>query len=152
MLLPSEIHFTEKLKARSIDMKKLATKADKQLTIQPVLEKLNAENRDQMHLAKKAVASYLKGVHVMKDKSVFKLAEIDAEKLAKSFGLLNAPQLTLVAKKQQQQQMEVDDDNSADTDPDAEVAADMQLQLATGDKKVDRITKLRMEAKARKAQ
>lgn len=34
----------------------------------------------------------------MKDKSVFKLAEIDAEKLAKSFGLLNAPQLTIVTK------------------------------------------------------
>ena len=46
MLLPSELHFTEKLTARSIDMKKLATKADKQLTIQPVLEKFNAENRD----------------------------------------------------------------------------------------------------------
>ena len=51
-----------------------------------------------MHLAKKACTSYLKGVHVMKDKSVFKLAEIDAEKLAKSFGLLNAPQLTIVSK------------------------------------------------------
>ena len=50
-----------------------------------------------MHLAKKAVASYLKGVHMMKDKSVFKLAEIDAEKLAKSYGLLNAPQLTIVS-------------------------------------------------------
>ena len=29
MLLPSEVKFTEKLKARSIDLKKLATKADK---------------------------------------------------------------------------------------------------------------------------
>jgi len=46
MLLPSETKFTEKIKARKIEMKKLATKADKQLTIQPVLEKLNAENRD----------------------------------------------------------------------------------------------------------
>ena len=46
MLLPSETKFAEKLKSRSVDMKKLATRADKQLTIQPVLEKLNAENRD----------------------------------------------------------------------------------------------------------
>jgi len=79
-------------------MKKLATKADKQLTIQPALEKLNAENREQMHLAKKACASYLKGVHIMKDKEVFKLAAIDHEKLARSYGLLNAPELTMVAK------------------------------------------------------
>ena len=78
MLLASENKFVEKLKQRNIDMKKLATKADKQLTIQPVLEKLNAENRDQMHLAKKACVSYLKGIHVMKDKTVFQLAAIDA--------------------------------------------------------------------------
>jgi len=44
-----------------------------------------------MHLAKKAIVSYLKGVHVMKDKDVFKLGEIDSEKLARSYGLLNAP-------------------------------------------------------------
>ena len=79
MLLASENKFVEKLKQRNIDMKKLATKADKQLTIQPVLEKLNAENRDQMHLAKKACVSYLKGIHVMKDKTVFHLAAIDAQ-------------------------------------------------------------------------
>ena len=44
-----------------------------------MLEKLNAENRDQMHLAKKACVSYLKGIHVMKDKTVFQLAAIDAQ-------------------------------------------------------------------------
>ena len=63
-----------------------------------MLEKLNAENRDLMHLAKRACASYLKGVHIMRDKSVFKLSEIDSEKLAKSYGLMNAPQLALVTK------------------------------------------------------
>ena len=77
MLLPSEAKFAEKLTSRNIQMKRLATKSDKQLTIQPVLEKLNAENRDQMHLAKKACASYLKGVHIMKDKEVFQLNEIE---------------------------------------------------------------------------
>ena len=98
MLLPSEVKFAEKLKQRNVELKKLATKADKQLTIRPVLEKLNAENRDLMHLAKKACVSYLKGVHVMKDKTVFDLAAIDTQKLAHSYGLLNAPQLTIVTK------------------------------------------------------
>ena len=96
MLLPSETKFAEKLQQRNIEMKKLATRADKQLTIQPVLEKLNAENRDLMHLAKKACASYLKGVHVMRDKDVFQLGSIDTQKLAHSYGLLNAPQLAIV--------------------------------------------------------
>lgn len=72
-------------------MKRLAPKADKRLTIQPVLEKLNAENRDLQHLAKKACTSYLKGVHIMKDKDVFNLSSIDTQKLAFSYGLINAP-------------------------------------------------------------
>lgn len=77
LMLPSEVKFVDKLKARGVEMKKLATKADKQLTIQPVLEKLNAENRDLQHLAKKACISYLKGVHIMKDREVFQLSAID---------------------------------------------------------------------------
>lgn len=129
MLLPSETKFAEKLKQRNIDLKKLATRADKQLTIQPVLEKLNAENREVMHLAKKACASYLKGVHIMRDKSVFNLAAIDTQKLAHSYGLLNAPQLTLVAKPR-------DDGTQVD-------------RKAAGQ---DRVARLRMEAKARKLQ
>ena len=114
-----------------------------------MLEKLNAENRDQMHLAKKACASYLKGVHVMKDKSVFKLAEIDAEKLARSYGLLNAPQLTIVGKADKQDEL-IEAQNSDDSDK--EVGAESTEVAMTGDKKTDRITKLRMEAKKRKAE
>lgn len=50
-------------------------------------------------MAKRAVASYLKSIHLMKDKTVFKLDAIDREKLAKSFGLLNAPQIEIISKK-----------------------------------------------------
>ena len=132
MLLPGEAKFADKLRQRNIEMKKLATKADKQLTIQPALEKLNAENRDQMHLAKSACASYLKGIHVMRDKEVFSLASVDAEKLARSYGLLNAPQLTVVTKKA----------------ADAETGEVVDKKAAAQ----ERILRLRMEAKARKVQ
>jgi len=71
MLLPSEEKFAERLKQRSIQLKKLTSRADKQLTIAPVLEKMNAENKELQYLAKRACASYLRGVHVMKDKEVF---------------------------------------------------------------------------------
>jgi len=37
--------------------------------------------------------SYLKCVHVMKDKEVFSLKAIDKEKFAESLGLANAPEL-----------------------------------------------------------
>ena len=91
MLLPSEEKFADKLSKRNITLKKLQSKADKQLTIQPVLEKMNAENKDLQYLAKRACASYLRGVHVMQDKDVFKIEAIDTVKLAFSYGLINAP-------------------------------------------------------------
>ena len=60
---------------------------------------MNAENKDLQHLAKRAVVSYLRSVYLMKDKTVFKVNEIDKEKLAKSYGLLNAPTIEVVSKK-----------------------------------------------------
>lgn len=38
---------------------------------------MNAENKDLQHLAKRAVVSYLRSVHLMRDKLVFKIEEID---------------------------------------------------------------------------
>jgi ATP-dependent RNA helicase DDX10/DBP4 len=64
-----------------------------------VLEKMTAENKDLQHLAKRACVSYLRSVHLMKDRSVFKVSEIDAQKLATSYGLLNAPKVEVVSKK-----------------------------------------------------
>ena len=98
-LMPSELAFIQKLEQRQINLKKLSSRASSQLTIQPVLEKMNAENKDLQHLAKRAVVSYLRSVHLMKDKSVFKIDEIDKQKLATSYGLLNAPTIEVVSKK-----------------------------------------------------
>ena len=98
-LMPSEEALIQKLQARQIQLKKLSSKANAQLTIQPVLEKMNAENKDLQHLAKRAVISYLRSVYLMKDKSIFKVDSIDKEKLARSYGLLNAPTVEIVSRK-----------------------------------------------------
>ena len=75
----------------------------------------------------------------MRDKSVFDLASIDAQKLATSYGLLNAPQLTIVTKeKSTRKEATATEANTEGTDKKTE--------------KQDRITKLRQEAKARKLQ
>jgi len=78
LLLPSELKFAEKLLQRNIHMKKMMGRSDRQLTIRPVLEKMNAENNELQHLAKRACVSYLRGVHIMKDKDVFDVTKIDA--------------------------------------------------------------------------
>ena len=87
---------------------------------------MNAENNELQHLAKRACASYLRSVFLMKDKTVFDLSKIDTAKLATAYGLLNAPQINVVQKER------ADDDGEK------------------GSGKVNKIQKLRMEAKARK--
>ena len=46
-----------------------------------------------MHLAKRAIYSYLKCVYLMKDKEVFKFQEIDTQKLSESMGLVTTPEI-----------------------------------------------------------
>lgn len=96
-LLPSEKKFAERLQAKEIGLMKRQAAPNRQLTIQPTLQKLNAENQDLMHLAKRACVSYLKCVHLMKDKEVFKLKEVDTEKLAESLGLATSPEINFGA-------------------------------------------------------
>jgi ATP-dependent RNA helicase DDX10/DBP4 len=71
-LTPSEAKFSEKIDKRNISLKKLNANPNKALTIQPTLQKLNAENPDVKHLAEKACISYIKSIYLMKDKEVFK--------------------------------------------------------------------------------
>ncbi len=85
--------FVERVDKRNISLKKLNANPNKALTIQPTLQKLNAENPPIKHLAEKACISYIKSVYLMKDKEVFKFAELDTDKLASSLGLANAPQI-----------------------------------------------------------
>ena len=59
-----------------------------------------AENHDLQHLAKRAVVSYLRSVHLNKDKSVFKVDQINTELLSRAYGLVNAPQIEFVSKKE----------------------------------------------------
>ena len=98
LLTPAELKFVDRIDKRGIQLKKLNANANKSLTIQPTLQKLNAENRDVKHLAEKACISYIKSIYLMKDKEVFQFDKLDCEKLALSLGLASAPQIGFVQK------------------------------------------------------
>lgn len=83
-----------------IEGKLLKSNPKKQLTITHALARLNAENQDLKHLAQRAVISYIRSVFLNKDKTVFKVNEIDLEKLSQSFGLLSAPQIEFLSQDQ----------------------------------------------------
>lgn len=50
-------------------------------------------------MAKRAVISYLRAIHLMKDKHVFQVNKIEIDKLALSYGLATAPSVEFVNKK-----------------------------------------------------
>ena len=129
-LTPSEAKFVERVEKRSIQLKKLNANPNKALTIQPTLQKLNAENRDVKHLAEKACISYIKSIYLMKDKEVFPFDQLDCEKLASSLGLANAPQIGFAKK------------------PDKEAVR--QQPEEEGGKKVSRLQRLREKIKEKK--
>jgi ATP-dependent RNA helicase DDX10/DBP4 len=97
MVLPSEIKFVDKLKALKIDMKKLKTNPNRQLSITSALQRINAENSDLMHLAQKAFVCYIRSVFKNGDKEVFDVKKINHEALAESFGLVTIPKIEFVA-------------------------------------------------------
>lgn len=113
------------------------------MTIQPTLQKLNAENRDVKHLAEKACISYIKSIYLMKDKEVFKFKELDCEKLAYSLGLANAPQIGFIQKNNQKNVQRQYNDDGTPADIDGE-------EDQVKEKKLSRLQVLRQKIKEKK--
>lgn len=76
-LTEQEAKMTKDLEHRGVGLKKLQANPNKQLTITQTLAKINAENQEMRDLAKKACRSYIKSVHLMRDKEVFNVKKVD---------------------------------------------------------------------------
>jgi ATP-dependent RNA helicase DDX10/DBP4 len=140
-LTPGEAKFAERIEKRNISLKKLNANPNKALTIQPTLQKLNAENRDVKHLAEKACISYIKSIYLMKDKEVFQFNKLDCEKLATSLGLANAPQINFVKKSS---------DKNASRSKDLEENDEAKAPSQEEGKKVSRLQRLKDKIKEKK--
>lgn len=147
---PSEQKMIEAVQQRGIQLKKLNANPNQSLTIQPTLQKLNAENRDVKHLAEKACISYIKSIYLMKNKQVFKFEELDTEKLAYSLGLANAPQIGFISKSQVKntQRENKDEDDALMDVADGEGA--MNVEGGAGAKKLSRLQVLRQKIREKK--
>jgi len=90
-LLPSEAAFIPKLKAARIDIKGINAKQGKIQSIQAKIQAVIAGDHSVKYLAQKAVISYVRSVHLMKDKEVFNTKELPLENYANSLGLAAVP-------------------------------------------------------------
>lgn len=83
------------LESRKIPIKKLTIRESKTKQIQDKLQGLCFKNPELKYLGQKAFMSYVRSVHLQKDKDVFKVSDLPLEKFALSLGLPGAPKLKI---------------------------------------------------------
>ena len=86
------------LQSKNVNIKKLKINTSKVVGLQPILRSLISENSDLIHLAQKAIKSYLKSVYLQSKKDIFDIKAIDVQQLALSYGLVNLPEVKISRK------------------------------------------------------
>lgn len=120
------------LQNKNVKIKRIKINISKVVRLQPILRSLISENNELIHLAQKAIKSYLKSVYLQSNKEIFDLNSIDVQQLALSYGLVNLPEIKISRKSENEMknlkkslvnnQDEENDDyytNSEDHDDDA---------------------------------
>ncbi|KAG1347345.1 DEAD-box ATP-dependent RNA helicase 32 [Cocos nucifera] len=109
-LLPSEMEMFTKLQAVEpkipIQLKK--PKTEKLQPISELLSSLLVKYPDMQHLAKRAFVTYLKSIHLQRDKEVFVVSKLPIEEFAASLGLPMTPKIRFISQKQTKQKASVE--------------------------------------------
>ncbi|KAI0302536.1 DEAD-domain-containing protein [Russula brevipes] len=101
LLLPSEEQgMLEALKARGIEIPSIKIRAGKTVSICDQLQRLAFQDPDLKYLAQRALVSYVRSVHLHRDKSIFKVEGLPVEAFAASLGLAGAPKIRFLSRAQ----------------------------------------------------
>ncbi|RLV89553.1 ATP-dependent RNA helicase DBP4 [Spathaspora sp. JA1] len=96
MLLPSEEEgMLTRLKLHNIEPKFMNIKQKIKKSIRPQLQSLCFKDPIMKNLGQRAFISYFRSVYIQRDKDVFKIDELPAEKFASSLGLPGAPKIKM---------------------------------------------------------
>jgi len=98
MVNKKEEKLVEILQSKNVNIKKIKINNSKVVGLQPILRSLISENPDLIHLAQKAIKSYLKSIYLQSKKEIFDLKAIDVQQLALSYGLVNLPEIKISKK------------------------------------------------------
>ncbi|KAG6898320.1 hypothetical protein C0992_011912 [Termitomyces sp. T32_za158] len=93
-LLPSEEEGMKvALEKKKIQIQKIKVRASKTQSIENQLQNLAFQDPEIKYLGQRAFVSYLRSVHLHKDKSIFKVNELPVQRFAESLGLPGAPKI-----------------------------------------------------------
>ncbi|KAJ6591209.1 ATP-dependent RNA helicase dbp-4 [Mycena vulgaris] len=103
-LMPSEEEgMKAALAGKGIEVQKIKAKMSKVQNIENQLQNLAFQDPEIKYLGQRAFVSYMRSIHLHKDKSIFKLAELPAERFAESLGLPGAPKIKFLSKEMAKQ-------------------------------------------------
>ena len=96
-LAPSEEEgMLSRLEAKKVPIERINVRQKKQTSIKHQLQNMCFKDPTLKYLGQKAFASYVRSIHIQKDKDIFKLDQLPLEEYAASLGLPGAPKIKFV--------------------------------------------------------
>ena len=93
-LEPSEEEgMLKRLEQKKVQVERINVRQKKQQSIKNQLQNMCFKDPELKYLGQKAFVSYVRSVHLQKDKEIFKLKELPLEEYASSLGLPGAPKI-----------------------------------------------------------
>ena len=83
----------KRLEQRKVPIERINVRQKKQQSIKNQLQNMCFKDPELKYLGQKAFVSYVRSVHLKKDKDIFKLKELPLEEYASSIGLPGAPKI-----------------------------------------------------------
>lgn len=83
----------ERLAQKKVPIERINVRQNKQQNISNQLQSMCFKDPELKYLGQKAFISYVRSIHIQKDKSVFKLHELPLEEFSASLGLPGAPKI-----------------------------------------------------------
>lgn len=115
------------LEQKRVTVEKITVKQKKQQSIKNQLQNMCFKDPELKYLGQKAFVSYVRSIHVQKDKEVFKLNDLPLEEFSNSLGLPGAPKIKFLkgdstkslknAPRQRASSSEDENDFNVDEDP-----------------------------------
>lgn len=90
---PSEEVMLQRLEHRKVPIQKVNIREKKKKTIQDQIQDMCFKDPNLKYLAQKAFTSYVRSVHLQRDKGIFDLKKLDLDEYAASLGLPGTPQI-----------------------------------------------------------
>ncbi|KAF9045500.1 P-loop containing nucleoside triphosphate hydrolase protein [Panaeolus papilionaceus] len=98
-LMPSEEEgMKAALEKKNIEISKIKNRASKTQDIQNQLQVLAFKDPELKYLGQRAFVSYLRSVHLQRDKSIFKLDGLPVDKFAEALGLPGTPKIKFLSR------------------------------------------------------